>query len=76
MKYLGDYISHSLEESVHQTVMRRLGVAKQAIYEIRTVIEDRRASHIGGINIAFEIWEASVLPMLFFNGGTWTNVQK
>ena len=42
----------------------------------RAVIEDRRASTIGGINIAFEIWEASVLSMLAFNSETWINIPK
>ena len=76
LKFLGDYLSFSLEDSVHQTVMKRLGVAKQAIFEIRAVIEDRRASTIGGINIAFKIWEASVLTMLAFNSETWISIPQ
>ena len=43
LKYLGDFISNDLSESVHNTVLKQLNVAKQAIYEIRNVIEDRRA---------------------------------
>ena len=53
-KHLGDFISNHLGESVHTTVTKRLGIAKLAIYEIRTVMEDRRARCIGGINLAFD----------------------
>ena len=47
---------------------------KQSIFEIRAIIEDSRASEIGGMNLAFEIWEAAVIPMLFYNSGSWTNI--
>ena len=42
VKYLGDYLCQDLEESVHQTVVKRLGLAKHAAYELRTIIEDTR----------------------------------
>ena len=48
-KYLGDYLAPSLEKSVHETVLRRKGLANHAIYEIRTIIEDSRAKTIGGL---------------------------
>ena len=38
IKYLGDQLSFSLEDSVHQTVMKRIGTVKQSIFEIRAVI--------------------------------------
>ena len=37
IKYLGDYLSYSLEDSVHQTVMNRSALVRLAIYEIRTI---------------------------------------
>ena len=49
-------------------------MAKQAIYEIRTVVEDKRARGIGAINLAFDLWNSSVLPMLLYNGETWTDI--
>ena len=62
IKYLGDYLSSSLEDSVHQTVMKRSAVVRLAIYEIRTIIEDAR--------------EQSILPMLTFNGESWIGMGK
>ena len=55
IKFLGDYITHNHEESIHLTIMKRVGDVKQAVLEIRAVVEDRSAKHIGGINIAFDI---------------------
>ena len=43
-KYLGYFLAPSLEQSVHETVLRRIGLAIHSIYEIRTIIEDSRAS--------------------------------
>ena len=76
LKYLGDFISVDASESVHQTVLKRIPIAKQAIHEIRMIVEDVRADKIGGINVAFTIWEASVLPMLLYNGETWNPKEK
>ena len=76
MKFLGDYICNSIEDSVHQTVSKRIGIAKQAVYEIRAIIEDRRAGCIGGINLAFDIFNASVVTMVLHNCETWGKVPK
>ena len=57
------------------TVVKRAGMAKIAINEIRTVIEDTRASKLGGLNIAFTLWEAAVVPKLLWNSETWLNIQ-
>ena len=70
-KYLGDQISGSLKDSTAATVKKRLGVANHAIYEIRSVIEDVRADTVGGMTVAFEIWQMSVLPMLLHNSEVW-----
>ena len=53
IKYLGEIITNSLEESIHKTVMKRIGIANQAVYEITAVIEFKRSRSIGGINLAF-----------------------
>ena len=56
--------------------MKRAGVAKKSIYDIRAIIEDKRAECLGGFNLALEIWSASVEPMLWTNAESWVNVQK
>ena len=76
IKYLGDLITNSLEESIHRTVMRRIGIAKQAVYEIRAVIEDKRSETIGGINLAFDIFNACVMSMVIHNSETWCSIPK
>ena len=76
VRYLGDFLCSTLEESVHMTVMKRVGVAKKSIYDIRAIIEDKRAECLGGFNLALEIWSASVEPMLWTNAESWVNVQK
>ena len=76
LKCLGDHVSNSLEESVHLTVTKRLGIARQAIYEIRAIIEDRRAEGIGGMNLAFEIFHSSVLGMILHNCESWCSIPK
>ena len=75
LKFLGDIISHSPEESIHDTVLKRQGIVKQSIIEIRTLIEDRRASSIGGINLAFSLWE-TVVSSLLYNSETWLRIPK
>ena len=40
LRYLGEELSVNLGESVHRTVLKRVAIAKVAIYEIRTIIED------------------------------------
>ena len=75
MKFLGDYLCVDLEESVHKTVVKRAGMAKMAINEIRTVIEDTRASQLGGINLAFTLWNSAIVPSLLWNSETWTNIK-
>ena len=70
-KFLGDFISNSLEDSIYQTVKRRVAIARLAVYEIRTVIEDRRSKCLGGINLAFDLFNASVISMVLYNSETW-----
>ena len=43
LKYLGDFLSFDLGESIHQTVVKRLGMGKHAIYELRAIKENTRA---------------------------------
>ena len=76
LKYLGDHLSVNLEESVYQTVIKRVVIAKHAIFEIRSVIEDTRANIFGSVNVAFMIWETAIIPMLTFNSESWFGMNK
>ena len=76
IKFLRDYLSSNNADSVHQTVLRRKGQARQAMFEIRSVVEDTRASHIGGINVALSLWEGAVIPMLLYNSETWGEISN
>ena len=71
VKFLGDYISHNVKESIHETVKKRIVVAKFSLVELRTVIEDSRASTIGGINVALDIFDTAILPAVIHNCETW-----
>ena len=75
-KYLGCWIASTTADSVSTTVKKRIGVATKAIFEARAVIEDSRANVIGGITLAFQIWEASVIPNLLFGSETWTKITR
>ena len=76
IKYLGDSLMSTLEDSVHKTVSSRIGVARHAIYEIRAIVEDSRASSVGGINLAYTIWDQAILGSLLLNSETWEVLPK
>ena len=76
LKYLGDFITINVQESVHETVMKRLGIAKHTFIELRTVIEDTRSEKLGGINIALEIFNSSIVPAVLHNSETLINIPR
>ena len=76
LKYLGDYLVSSLEESVHETVRRRVAVARQTIHEIRHVVEDTRAEKLGAVALAFDIFSQAIVPMVTHNAETWVNMTR
>ena len=76
LKYLGDSLCSTVEESIHQTVIKRIGIAKKAVFEVRAVIEDKRSNKIGGFNVALEIWDAAIVPMLLNNCESWLSIPK
>ena len=76
LKYLGDYLSFDLEDSIHQTVIKRIGIAKHTINEIRSVIEDVRADKLGAIDLAFNIWEKALIPMICHNAESWFGMSR
>ena len=76
VKYLGDFIMFNNDESIHTTVKKRIGLAKHSVIEIRSIIEDSRATKLGGINISFQIFEACVLSFVLHNAETWDFIPK
>lgn len=56
-KYLGDWISCTVADSVCKTGNKRIGLATRAIYDIKTIIQDCRAQVVGGITVALNLWE-------------------
>ena len=76
IKYLGDFLASNLEESVHNTVVKRASIARHSIYEIRSVVEDTRADRAGALNIAFDLWEQGLLGMILYNSETWVSMKK
>ena len=75
-KYLGCYLAATVADSITATVNKRIGLATQYIYEIRAVIEDSRSKAIGSITSAFQMWDASVLPMVLFGCECWSPMLK
>ena len=65
-RYLGCYLSNSVADSAATTVAKRIGIVSRIIYDARTVVEDRRAGAVGGITLAFQIWESVCVPMLLY----------
>ena len=45
-----------------------------SILEIKTIVEDYRNKHKGGIMTGINLWEMSVIPSLLNNCGTWNSV--
>ena len=43
---------------------------------MKSVSNDVRADAIGGMSVAFIIWEMAVTTMLLHNGGTWVSMKK
>ena len=76
LKYLGEQISFNLEDSVHQTVLKRVSMAQHVLLEISTVVDDTRSEVMGSLNVAFSIWETALLPMLLFNCESWVSTGK
>ena len=68
--YLGDVLSsRGLAASVEATIAHRLGKVKGSIYEVAAIIGDQRMQAMGGMQMAWEIWERSLLPSLLANCG-------
>ena len=76
-KYLGDMLSSAgLADSAHATVLKRKGQVISSILDTKAVVEDCRATVLGGIVSGLDIWELAILPYLLNNSETWTKLSK
>ena len=75
-KYLGDYVSSNLPDSVFRTIQKRKGLSKRLISEIKVTVEDIRSNCVGGIVAGLDIWNMAVVPFLFNNCDTWMEIPK
>ena len=73
---LGDNLSYSFKESVNQTIIQRVGIGKHAIHELRAIIEDRRSQCLGGLNVAFVVWEQFIVLTLLHNAEAWGTIPR
>ena len=75
--YLGDALSgKGLAASVEETINQRLGRVKGLIYEVAAIMKDYRMQAMGGMQVAWEIWERSLVPALLANCGSWVGINK
>ena len=73
-KYLWCLLASSVRQSVTGTVNLRINLAKRAIYEIRTIVEDSRADSIGAIQLGLDLWRGSVLSSLLSGCEVWMDM--
>ena len=74
--YLGDQIGDSVSDSTTLTINKREGLAKEAIFEIKNIVEDCRSKVIGGIKTGLLLWESCIIPFLLFNSSTWLLIKQ
>jgi hypothetical protein len=71
-KYLGQILhGGGLEESALATAKERAGRIKGATLEIRSIIEEFQMQTMGGMMVAWELWEKALIPSLLNGSGTW-----
>ena len=77
-KYLGQMLhSGGLGTSAEATVEERTGRIKGAAMEIKAIIEEFQTQAMGGLMVAWELWERAMIPSLLSGAGTWTgNIAK
>ena len=71
-----EVFSKNLSESVHETAKRRIGLISQSIFEIQSVVDDHRAEALGGLSLAFSLWEQASVTSLLQGSEMWVNIKK
>ena len=75
--YLGDVLSsNGLAASVEATIALRMGKVKGVMFEVAAMMADHRMQAMGGMQVAWDIWERSIVPSLLANCGSWVEVSK
>ena len=75
--YLSDSLSGKvLAASVEDTITQRLGKVKGLMYEVAAIMKYYRMQSLGGMQVAWEIWERSLVPALLANCGSWVKIYK
>ena len=74
--YLGEELGFSASESITLTINKRIGLAKRAINDIITIVEDSRSKMSGSIKTGLLLWNTCVLPFLLNNSSTWLEMRK
>ena len=76
-KWLGDYLhTGGLAESVLETIRQREGKGNGAAVEIVNIVDDWRASIVGGFVTGLFLWESCCIPSLLYNAGSWLHLSK
>ena len=75
--YLGDILSSKgLAASVEATITHRAGRVKGMMYEGAAIMADFRLQAMGVMQVAWEIWEKSLIPSLLGSCGNWVGISK
>jgi exonuclease III len=75
--YLGDVLSgKGLAASVEATIAHRMGKVKGVMFEVAAIMADHRMQAMGGMQVAWDIWERSIVPSLLANCGSWVAISK
>ena len=75
-KYLGDYLTNNLSESVFKKTQHRKGLVLRLIQKIRVTIDDIRSKCLGGLKPGLDIWNLAVVPFLYNNSECWIDIPK
>ena len=76
-KWLGDYLhSKGNSQSIIATIKSRNGLALSSCMDIINIIEDIRASVIGGLMTGIQMFELCVVPYVLNNSDTWDYIPK
>ena len=75
--YLGDALNgKGLAAMVEDPINQRIGKVKGLIYEVVAIMKDHRMQAMGGMQVAWVIWERSLVSALLANCGGWARIKK
>ena len=68
-KWLGDWFTNGLQESVMATIRDRAPKIRRASFEIVNSVKDYRAQRAGGFLTGLILWESCCIPSQIYNSG-------